>query len=120
MRIAVGNDLVFIPDFKKSLTPSFQKRVFTRKEIKQIEEYKADPTIRYATTWAAKEAALKALKQLYKSSPRLNWKNIEIVRNSKIPKVKISDPRFKNLTFSLSLSHDENYAFGVVVAYVPR
>jgi len=120
MRIAVGNDLVFIPDFKKSLTPSFQKRVFTRKEIKQIEEYKANPLVRYATTWAAKEAVFKALRQLFKSSPKINWKDIEIIRNSKIPRVKISDPRFKNLTFSLSLSHDENYAFGVVVAYSPR
>jgi len=116
MNIAIGNDLVHIPSFKKSLTPAFKKRVYTRTEIEQIEEYKANPLVRYATTWAAKEAVIKALNQLG-TSPGLNLKEIEIIRNSKVPTVKISGPRFKYLSFSLSLSHDGDYAFGVVIVY---
>jgi len=120
MNIAIGNDLVHIPTFKKSLTPTFKKRVYTRTEIEQIEEYKADPLVRYATTWAAKEAVIKALKQLSGTSSKLNLKEIEIIRNSKIPSVKISSRRFKHLFFSLSLSHDGDYAFGVALAYATR
>ena len=115
--LAIGNDLVHIPGFKKSLSSAFKKRVFTKREVEQIEEYRANPAARYATTWAAKEAVVKALKQLCQGPPGLNWKDIEILRNSKIPTVKISKPRFQHLSFSLALSHDEDYAFAVVVAF---
>ncbi len=117
MKIAIGNDIVHIPGFKKSLNPAFKDRVFTPKEIEQIEEYKADPTVRYATTWAAKEAVIKALRQLREKSPGLKWKDIEIIRDHKIPGVKIAKPQFKRLSFSLALSHDEDYAFAVVIVY---
>lgn len=117
MKITVGNDLVYIPGFKKSLTLSFKKRVFTAREIEQIEEYKANPAVRYATTWAAKEAVHKALKQLCKGPPGLKWKDIEIIRDGNIPTVKISKPSFKDFSFSLALSHDQDYAFAVAIVY---
>jgi holo-[acyl-carrier protein] synthase len=117
MKITVGNDLVHIPGFKKSLNPAFKARVFTAKEIGQIKEYKANPAVRYATTWAAKEAVHKALKQLCKGPPGLKWKDIEIIRNNNIPIVKISKPSFKDFSFSLALSHDQDYAFAVVIVY---
>ncbi|MEE8637972.1 MAG: 4'-phosphopantetheinyl transferase superfamily protein [Candidatus Margulisiibacteriota bacterium] len=117
MNIAIGNDIVHIPGFKKSLNPAFKARVFTEKEIEQIEEYKADPAVRYATTWAAKEAVFKALRQLQKGSPGLNWKDIEIIRDHKIPSVKITKSQFKHLFFSLSLSHHGEYAFAVAIAH---
>ena len=117
MNIAIGNDIVYIPGFKKSLTLPFKKRVFSEKEIKQIEEYRADPAVRYATTWAAKEAVFKALRQLQKGSPGLNWKDIEIIRDHKIPGVKITKSRFKHLFFSLSLSHHGEYAFAVAIVH---
>ncbi len=120
MKIAIGNDIVHIPGFKKSLTRAFKERVFTRREIKQIGEYKANPTARYASTWAGKEAVIKALKQLYKGWLGLKWKDIEIVRNGKIPAVKIKKQKFKHLFFSLALSHDEDYAFGVAIIYAQR
>jgi len=116
VRIAIGNDLVYLPEFKKSLTPGFRRRVFTATEIDQIEDYKAHPLARYATTWAAKEAAFKALKQLFKSPLGLNWNEIEILRNGKVPWVKIKKARFRAVSFSLSLSHERDYAFAVVVA----
>jgi phosphopantetheine--protein transferase-like protein len=116
MNFAIGNDVVHIPGFKKSLTPAFKNRVFTPAEIEQIEEYKVNPLVRYATTWAAKEAVHKVLKQLLGTSPGLNWKDIEIIRNHKIPIVKISKSKFKRFSFSLALSHDGDYAFAVAIA----
>jgi len=117
MKIAIGNDLVYIPDFKKNLTLPFKKRVFTIREIRQIEEFKINPAVRYATTWAAKEAAVKALKQLYGIPLGLRWKDIELIRKGKTPTIKILNPRYKDLLFSISLSHDKDYAYGVVIAY---
>jgi len=114
-QIAIGNDLVYIPDLKKSLTPAFKKRVYTRAEIKQIEEYRVEPIVRYATTWAAKEAVVKSLKQLFGPRLGLKWKDIRILRKGKTPTVKILNPRFKQLAVSLSLSHERDYAFAVVI-----
>ena len=117
-RFAIGNDVVFVPAFKKSFSPLFKKRVFTEREIKQIEAYKANPIIRYASTWGAKEAVIKALRQLFGNRLGLAWKGIEIYRSGKIPIVIISDQRFKNVAFSLSLSHHQDYAFAVTLAYI--
>jgi len=117
VKIAIGNDLVYLPEFKKSLTPGFRQRVFTRTEIKQVEEYKALPLVRYATTWAAKEAVFKALKQLFKAPLGLNWNDIEILRDGKVPSVKIKKARFRAIRFSLSLSHEKDYAAAVVLAF---
>ena len=116
MKIAVGNDIVHVPGFKKSMTPAFKRRVFTEREIEQIEEYRANPATRYASTWAGKEAIVKALKQLNKGRLGLKWKDIEIIRNDNIPVVKIKNRKYKNLSFSLALSHDRDYAFAVVIA----
>lgn len=120
MRLAIGNDLVYLPEFKKNLTPGFRRRVFTPNEIKQIEEYKAHPLARYATTWAAKEAVFKSLKQLFNNPLGLNWNEIEILRKGKVPWVKIKKVRFRAVSFSLSLSHEKDYALAVVVAQMKK
>ena len=117
MKLFIGNDIVYIPGFKKSLNAAFIKKVFSNREIRQIEEYRANPIVRYATTWAAKEAVFKAMEQMYHKSLKLNWKEIEIVRANKIPKVIISKKYYKNLNFSLSLSYHKEYAFAVVIVY---
>ncbi|MEA3493550.1 MAG: 4'-phosphopantetheinyl transferase superfamily protein [Candidatus Margulisiibacteriota bacterium] len=115
MTFAVGNDIVFIPDFEKSLSEPFKKRVFSELEIDQIEKYKACPLIRYASTWAAKESVVKALRQVFDGGLGLAWKDIQVIRENKIPGVRILMPRYSQLSFSLSLSHDRDYAFAVVV-----
>ena len=55
----VGNDLVFIPDFEKSLTEEFKRKVYTANELAYCELFD-DSITRYASTWAAKEAVIKA------------------------------------------------------------
>ena len=77
-KYAIGNDLVFIPNFKISLTDQFKNKVYTEAEIAYCDLFD-DSLLRYASTWAAKEAVYKAVKQL--DSSLLNWKKIEIVRN---------------------------------------
>lgn len=111
---AVGNDLVFIPNFKHSLTGLFKNKVYTPAEIAYCDLFD-DSLLRYASTWAAKEAIYKAIKQL-DNSP-LNWKKIEILRDKIAgkPTVIIHQTAFKPAHISLTLSHDGDYAWAMVI-----
>lgn len=109
---AVGNDLVFVPDFKQSLTDLFKKKVYTEAEIEYCDSF-ADSDLRYASTWAAKEAIYKAVKQLDQTA--LGWKNLEILRERTAgqPHVIIHKDSQK-YQVSLSISHDGDYAWAIV------
>jgi holo-[acyl-carrier protein] synthase len=112
---AVGNDLVFIPDFKQSLTPLFKNKVYTANEIAYCELFE-DSFLRYASTWAAKEAVYKAVKQIDQST--LSWKKIEINRE-KIggrPHVILHYIPVNPFQVSLTLSHDGDYAWAIAIA----
>ena len=110
---AVGNDLVFLPDFSMSFSELFKGKVYTVNEVEYCEQFD-DPVLRYASTWAAKEAVYKAVKQIYDQP--LAFKNIEITRSkiAGIPHVKIPD-YFSDLEISLSITHDGDYAFAIAI-----
>jgi holo-[acyl-carrier protein] synthase len=110
---AVGNDLVHIENFKLSLSDLFKKKVYTPAEIAYCESF-SDSLQRYASTWAAKEAVYKAIKQL-DASP-LGWKKIEISRAKKagMPTVVLPD-HLKKYELSLTISHDAEYAWALAL-----
>jgi holo-[acyl-carrier protein] synthase len=118
-QFAVGNDLVFVPGFEPSLTPGFKNKVYTEQETVYCEQF-ADSLLRYASTWAAKEAVYKAVKQLDKTTA--GWKKIEIVRE-KIggrPHVILHQSQLGSISVSLSITHDGDYAWAVAIAKVNR
>jgi holo-[acyl-carrier protein] synthase len=108
---AVGNDLVHLPTFLLSLTDLFKKKAYTHAEIAYCDQF-AESALRYASTWAAKEAVYKAVKQL--DSKAMGWKKIEITRDKPggQPKVTLHQHpgRFK---ISLSISHDGDYIWAI-------
>lgn len=110
---AVGNDLVHIENFKLSLCGLFKKKVYTPAEITYCESF-SDSLQRYASTWAAKEAVYKAIKQLDSSS--LGWKKIEIIRAKKagIPGVVLPE-HLKKFEVSLTISHDAEYTWALAL-----
>lgn len=110
---AVGNDLVHIENFRLSLSDLFIKKVYTPAEIAYCESF-SDSLQRYASTWAAKEAVYKAIKQL-DSSP-LGWKKIEISRAKKagMPTV-VLPAHLKNFEVSLTISHDAEYTWALAL-----
>lgn len=113
---AVGNDLVFIPDFKISLTGLFKQKVYTSGEIAYCDLFD-DALLRYASTWAAKEAVYKAVKQL--DPAPVSWKKIEIKREKPSGKPQVvfhSDP--DRYQVSLSLSHDGEYVWAVALVQI--
>lgn len=110
---AVGNDLVFLPDFIASFTDLFKNKVYTVNEMGYCDRFDM-PILRYASTWAAKEAVYKAVKQLYKQP--LAFRNIEITRSkiAGMPRVNLPED-FSDLSISLSISHDGDYACAIAL-----
>ena len=110
---SLGNDLVFLPDFKLSFNNLFQQKVYTPAEISYCELFE-DHILRYASTWAAKEAVYKAVKQI--NNKALPFKKIEILREkiSGKPEAKLPDD-YKNLNISLTISHDGEYVWAVAI-----
>ncbi len=112
-KYAVGNDLVFIPHFKNSLTPEFKNKVYTKNELAYCDQF-ADSTLRYASTWAAKEAVYKALKQL--SDATLGWNKIEITREKIAGKPGVILHQYPHqYQISLTIAHDNDYVWAIAV-----
>lgn len=114
-RFAVGNDVVYLPDFKLSCTDLFIKKVFTAAEVAYCEQFE-DKMLRYASTWAAKEAVYKAVKQLDEAP--LPFTAIEITRNKVAgkPTATIHRPIGEKVAISLTISHDGDLAWAVALA----
>lgn len=110
---AIGNDLVFIPYFKTSLTDGFKKKVYTANEIAYCDLFD-DSLLRYASTWAAKEAVYKAVKQL--STDTLSWKKIEITREKPAGRPGVIVHQYPGkYNISLTLSHDGDYVWAIAL-----
>ena len=111
---AIGNDLIYLPDFNMSLTGLFKNKVYTIDECIYCDQFD-DASLRYASTWAAKEAVYKAVKQL--DDRPLPWNKIEIVREKIAGRPHViyhRDPdRFE---ISLTMSHDGEYVWAAAFA----
>jgi len=112
--IAVGNDLVHLPMFDKSFTPYFVRRGYTKEEIAYCEQF-AEPRLRYASTWAAKEAVYKAIKQVDETI-KIWWRDIEIHRPKPQGKPTVIVKKLKTpLSINLTISHDGDYVWALAV-----
>jgi holo-[acyl-carrier protein] synthase len=110
---AIGNDLVFIHGFEKSFNNLFREKVYTSAEIAYCSQF-SDPLLRYASTWAAKEAVYKAVKQI--NDKPLSFKNIEISRAKIAGKPLVILPAdLSHLNISLSITHDGAYVWAVAI-----
>jgi len=111
---AVGNDTVFLPDFIASFNLLFKNKVYTTDEVAYCELFD-QPLLRFASTWAAKEAVYKAVKQLIQK--RLGFRNIRITRSKigGIPTVCLPTD-FADLEISLSITHDGDYVWAIAIA----
>jgi len=112
-RFAVGNDIIFLPNFQLSLTPEFKNKAYTAAELAYCDQFE-NALLRYASTWAAKEAVYKAVKQL--DPKATGWKKIEIVREKPggRPHV-ILHQHPGSFKISLTISHDGDYIWAIAL-----
>ncbi len=118
--IKVGTDIVEIDRIKKSAQrQSFVERVYSPQE-REMFEGRSFPYPSMAGNWAAKEAFSKALGTGVRE---FKLAEVEVLRDDMgAPYIKLSGSAEKiaekmGLDFSVSISHCENYATAVVVAY---
>ena len=113
---AIGNDIVFLPDFKHTWNGPFRDKVYSEEEIKYCEMFD-EPVLRYASTWAAKEAVYKAVKQL--DNALMGPRSIEIIRKTPAgePRVRLlkHDGKFN---ISLSITHDGDYVWAAALVKI--
>jgi holo-[acyl-carrier protein] synthase len=108
--LAIGNDLIYLPNFAKSHNPLSIERAYTPLEIAYCQSF-ADPILRFASTWAGKEAVYKALKQC-DGSLSLWWRDIEILRDK--PRVHVAKARHP-YHYSLTITHDGEYIWAMAL-----
>ncbi|HET7769320.1 MAG TPA: 4'-phosphopantetheinyl transferase superfamily protein, partial [Chloroflexota bacterium] len=89
--IGAGYDLVFVPAFRSLLRPGFVARAYTVEEARAAADV-FDPAVYFASRWAAKEAAYKALCDLAVGAGRstdglATFRDYEVVRRpgSRVP-----------------------------------
>ncbi len=112
-KFAVGNDLVFLPDFTASFNDLFKKKIYTQEEIAYCDQFD-DAMLRYASTWAAKEAVYKAIKQIDTSS--FPFKKIEILREKPQGRPHVILHKNPNrFNISLTISHDGDYIWALAL-----
>ncbi len=114
--VGIGNDIVEIERISKAIEKNgFKERVFTLKEIAQIEE-KGNKVESYAGRFSAKEAISKALGTGVRG---FNLVDIEILNNSLgKPEVTLKgNLENKNDKFivDISISHCKEYATAVAI-----
>jgi holo-[acyl-carrier protein] synthase len=121
-RVRVGIDIVDIERVRESLQAfgdRFERRLFTPQEISYASQIPSLAPQRYAARFAAKEAALKALRL---TEAGIDWRQLEVVRthngectlrlHGKAAALAV-DATPADL--SLSLSHDGGYAVACVM-----
>ena len=106
----IGVDIEDISRFTGKPFPEnkgFYERIFTKKEIEYCLQ-KANPYQHFAARFCAKEAVIKAL-----SDETLDFRKIEILKETNAPKIKIES--YPNVDAKVSLSHTATYAVASVI-----
>ncbi len=119
MQITTGVDIVSVSriatllDKKKSL---FVERIFTEAEIDYCES-KVSSVQSYAARFSAKEAFIKAFPD---KSVSFDYKDIEVKKDGKLPCISLvgeKDKYMEDMSVSLSIAHEKEYAVANVVIY---
>ena len=115
MQFSVGVDIEENSRFEDKVSDeNFLKRVFTQAEIDYcLANVKAHE--HFTVRFCAKEAAIKALSAFYNKEISISLNQIEVVKESKIPVIKIHDDKYQDLNFSLSMSHCKSHSVAQVL-----
>lgn len=115
MQFVVGVDIEENSRFKDKVSDEkFLKRVFTQAEIDYCCS-KLNAHEHLAVRFCAKEAVIKALSAFYTEGVLLRLNQIEVMKESKIPTVKIHSDKYQDLNFSLSMSHCKSHSIAQVL-----
>ncbi|HKO96905.1 MAG TPA: holo-ACP synthase [Pyrinomonadaceae bacterium] len=122
MIVSIGIDIIEVARIREVLqrTPRFCERVFTKSERAYCESRGAVSAQHYAARFAAKEAALKALKTGWRGG--ISWHDVEIVSEDSGAPYLLFHGEAKNIyeksgtvRAHLSIAHTSEHAIAEVI-----
>ncbi len=111
-KLGIGIDMVDVDQFKRisySSCLGFYKKIFLPIEIKYCLKYK-NPYKHFAGKFALKEAVKKSIPE------RISLLDIETSHSKSKPKVRLLGKLRGKYLFLASISHEENFAMGIIIS----
>ena len=108
----VGIDIVEVDRFKKKKYEKnkiFYKKIFVCSEINYCLKFK-NSAERFAAKFAIKEAVIKSIFE------KIHFIDIEIIYKNAKPGIKLRNSLQKKYNFLVSVSHEKDFAIGIVIA----
>ena len=110
---SMGIDIVNVSRFKKKPLNNnldFYKKIFSDSEINYCKKF-SSPYEHFAGKFAIKESVIKAVLD------KIPLKNICVSNSKNKPRIKINGRLNKKYDFVVSISHEKEFAVGIVIAF---
>ena len=110
---SIGIDIVNVSRFKKKPLNNnldFYKKIFSDSEINYCKKF-SSPYEHFAGKFAIKESVIKAVLD------KIPLKNICVSNSKNKPRIKIDGRLNKKYDFIVSISHEKEFAVGIVIAF---
>ena len=110
---SIGIDIVNVSRFKKKPLNNnldFYKKIFSDSEINYCKKF-SSPYEHFAGKFAIKESVIKAVLD------KIPLKNICVSNSKNKPRIKINGRLNKKYDFVVSISHEKEFAVGIVIAF---
>ena len=110
---SMGIDIVNVSRFKKkplNNNLNFYKKIFSDSEINYCKKF-SSPYEHFAGKFAIKESVIKAVLD------KIPLKNICVSNSKNKPRIKIDGRLNKKYDFIVSISHEKEFAVGIVIAF---
>ncbi len=110
---SMGIDIVNVSRFKKkplNNNLNFYKKIFSDSEINYCKKF-SSPYEHFAGKFAIKESVIKAVLD------KIPLKNICVSNSKNRPRIKINGRLNKKYDFIVSISHEKEFAVGIVIAF---
>ena len=110
---SMGIDIVNVSRFKKKPLNNnldFYKKIFSDSEINYCKKF-SSPYEHFAGKFAIKESVIKAVLD------KIPLKNICVSNSKNRPRIKINGRLNEKYEFIVSISHEKEFAVGIVIAF---
>ena len=110
--LGIGIDIIEVSRFrwkKYEENRSFYQKIFVKSEINYCLKFK-NSAERFAGKFAIKEATIKPIPE------KIGPHDIEIVYVNRKPRIRLKNSLRKKYDFIVSVSHEKEFAIGIVVA----
>lgn len=111
-KIGTGIDIVDINRFRELpflSNKKFYEKIFTLSEIQYCLKFE-DSYSHFAGKFALKEALIKSI------NIKKDFLKIEISNNNSKPCIALKSPNNENFIFQASISHEKDYAIGIILS----